>query len=109
MSTTTTVPGSINVLSGETVPVSIDFALRVTTGQTPTTPTSALWDITGINPGQQGTSYSAGMLGSSTVLGSVVTQVVHNLVPGRVYRLVLGCTPASGTLIQDALEIVCPF
>lgn len=109
MSATTTVPGSVNVLSGETLPVSIDFTLRVAAGQTPSAPTSALWDITAINPGQQGTSYPAGLDGAPTIDGNIVSQVITDLVVGQVYRLVLGCTPVSGTIIQDGLEIVCPF
>jgi hypothetical protein len=109
MSATTTVPGSINVLVGETVPVGIDFTLRIATGQTPSVPTSALYDITNISAGQQGTLFTAGLSGSPTIVGNLVTQLVTGLTSGKVYRLVLGCTPSGTTVIKDGLEITCPF
>lgn len=106
MSDTTTVPGSITVLSGETLPISIDMTLLVNTGETPSTPTSALFDITSTSPG---TSFPTGLSGAPTIAGNVVTQKVTGLTAGHTYRLVLGFTAVAGKIWQAGVIITCPF
>lgn len=106
MSETTTVPGSITVLSGETLPLGIDFGLLIVAGQTPSAPTSSLFDIT---DGSPGTAFAAGLSGAPSVSGTIVTQSVHSLVANHTYRLVLGLTAVAGTVWQAGVTIVCPF
>lgn len=104
MTDTTTVPGTITMLSGETLPIGIDFSLLVTAGQTPTTPTGVLYDITDASPG---TVVTQG--GALTLSGNVVTKTLSGLVANRTYRLLLGLTAATGVVWQAGVTIVCPF
>lgn len=104
MSDTTTVPGSISVLSGETLPVGIDFTLLITAGQTPTTPTGTLYDITNGTPGTVVTQ-----AGTLALAGNVVTKSITGLTAGHRYRLVLGLTAAAGIIWQAGVTIECPF
>ena len=106
MSATTTSPGTLNVSSGETLPIGIDFTLLMTAGQSLSLPTAALYDITTADPG---TSFPAGLSGSPSAVGNVVTQTITGLAAGHTYRLVLGATAATGVIWQAGLVIVCPF
>ena len=103
----TTYPGAITVLSGETLPIGIDFTPLIATGQTPTTPTAALYDVTAVVGSGPGTPVT--LTGSLTLVGNVVSQSVTGLVAGHTYRLVLGLTAAAGTIWQAGVILACPF
>ena len=105
MSETTTVPGTITMLAGETLPLAIDFTLLIAAGQTPSTPTGTLYDITDTDT--PGTPVTQG--GALSLSGNVVTKSITGLVAGKRYRLVLGLTAAAGTVWQAGLIVVCPF
>jgi hypothetical protein len=98
---TTTIPAAITVLSGETLPISIDFSTLINGGQTPFAPTMSLKDIdTGANI----------ILGTVPVITlNVVTQTVQGLTAGHRYRLVLGLTAVTGVVWQAGVLITCPF
>lgn len=107
MSETTTYPGSVTVLSGETRPLGIDMGLLLKDGQSVGTPLTAhLYDIT---DGDPGTSFPSGLVSVPSVSGTVVSQTVTALVPLHTYRLVLGFQAAVGTIWQSGTTIVCPF
>ena len=102
----TTVPGSISVLSGEMLPISIDFELLVAAGQTPSAPTASLYDITNGSPG---TLAPGSLSGAASLVGTIVTQTVTALVAGHRYRLMLGLTAAAGVVWQAAVTLECPY
>ncbi len=104
MAETTTVPSAITVLSGETLPIGIDFSGLITQGQTPTSPTASLFDITSATPGTPVT-----LTGPLTLVGNVVTQTITALTAGRTYRLILGLTAVAGTVWQAGVTLTCPF
>ena len=101
MSAATTMPAGLEVLSGETVPIRIDFTQIVQTGAS--APTSALHDITTSEPGTVITLSPA-----PTLTGVIVTQSVTGLTAGHKYRLTLGLT-ASGNVWQAGVILTCPF
>lgn len=104
MSASTTVPSNIIVNSGENLPIGIDFTPLIQAGQTPSTPTAAMQDITTADPG---TPINLG--GSPSLAGNVVTQQINGLTAGHTYRLVLGLTAAGSVVWTAGLVIVCPF
>lgn len=100
----TTYPASATFLEGEQLPLGIDLGPLLRAGQTFSSPTSYLEDITDEDPGTEVT-----LTGSPTITGTIVTQNVQDLVAGRTYRLTLGATAAEGTIWKAGTVLVCPF
>ena len=98
-----TSPNTVDVLTGEILPIAVDFARLLASGQTATVPTSSLTDLT--------TGAAVTLADQPTVSGTVLTQIVRGaaLTAGHNYRLVVGVTAATTTVWQAAVNITCDF
>lgn len=92
---------------GETQPYSIDFANQLATGNSIASTTSSLAAEQGIDR-----NASSWLVGSPTISGTVVSQVIggampNGLQPGVVYRLTFTITTASVRTLSDYGFIPC--
>jgi len=90
-------------LTTETRPWAISMALEEDAGDVAASPTATLIDLL------TGLSYPAGLLGSPSVAGTVVTQSVQSLIAGHNYRLVLTVGMGGSKTTATVLLISCPF
>ncbi len=79
--------GSIAMGQNDDRPVSIDLVKQLASGETITNSTARLW-LLGEGTNAE-TEYAAGLVGTVTVNGTVVSQRVATLTKGRVYRMVI--------------------
>ena len=102
----TTVMGSPSVIqvgsrAVEAIPFDLTDSLGV--GESATSPSSALTDLT------TGAAYAGGIV-STALSGSTVTVTVHNLVAEHVYRLEVWFSIAATAKVEHfGIQIVCPF
>jgi hypothetical protein len=106
MSDLQTKPRSVDVGSGETIPLAIDFTNYLSGVETVNgngSPTAALTDLT------DGSSTSGMLSGSPSVASNTVTQIVTGLTAGHKYRLDVKIFPVSGKTMVASVEVVCPY
>lgn len=97
---TTTEPGSFSMLDIEKFTPGIDFAARLSVGESLSSPTSELVDI------RTNTAYAAGLSGSPSISGTQVLQTLHNLEAGHQYWLVLGATVSATKIIGARVRVI---
>ena len=103
MSTLSVYPPSIEMASSETLPIRMDTSNLLGVGESPTSPTAVLTNLS------TGNSYAAGLSGNASVSGNYVTQTVTALTGGQQYRLAVSFTAASGKVWTMELSIICKF
>lgn len=99
-----TYPGSISMLSGETLLLGSDFSVNIEAGQNPSLPTAILYDITDGEPGDV-----VPQAGDVTLDGNIVSKSITGLTALHTYRLILGLTAAPGIVWQAAYAVECPY
>jgi len=96
-------PPSFVMQSSEELPLGFDATALLLSGQTVSSPTTVLTDLT--------TSTTITLANAPTVSGNIVTQVVvgSQLTADHVYRLVVTFTAGTDTTWSMPLQISCPF
>lgn len=96
-------PQTYDMASTETLPLAFDLSPVLALGETVSSPSCVLTDLT------TGRPHAAGLSGSPSLATSTVTQTVTALQPGHRYRLTLSFTVAAGKVRTVELIIECPF
>ena len=105
MSALSTHPDTFEIARSETLPLGIDMAALLLDGETITSPTATLTDLsTGLD------ASTAGFSGSASTAGGVVTQTLvgAGLVAGRNYRLAVSFVAGGKHWTTETL-IKCVF
>jgi hypothetical protein len=98
-----TSPPVVTLSSGAVRVLTCDVTNALKSGETPASPTCTLTDLT------TGSTYAAGLSGSASIAGNVISQKITSLVAGHRYRLVWTYVPvaSSSDSLQTIIEV--PF
>jgi hypothetical protein len=100
--TTRTIPETKYQLTGEDRRWSADLTADLAVGETLSTPVATLTDLA------TWTSHAAGLIGSPTLVGNIITQRVANLLAGHAYDLKFSATSSAGGSKATVVRLECP-
>lgn len=95
------IPNDYEMDSAETLPLAFDTAPYLSGVETPTNPRAELIDA------GSGATYTAGLSGSPSVAGTIITQTVTALERGKKYELKIIFQAAVGKVMAGVLRIEC--
>jgi hypothetical protein len=96
-------PAIFDCGSGETLPIAIDVSNYLAAGDSVTSPAATLVNMS------TGVVYAAGLSGSPSIVGNIITQTVTALATETRYRLTVSFTANTGKIMSADLILNCVF